>query len=153
MFNEAVFLGRFVKGPELRSKEKEGGTVSWARFRIAVNRNYPKEEEADFFTCVAYDQKARYLARYGKAGRRVLVRGRLQSGQYEKDGRKYPSVELVVSECQVIDYREKGKTGKGEGNAPEGMDGSWDPYGEEPVPFSERKQYPDYDPTDGFSYS
>ena len=48
MFNEAVFLGRFVKGPELRSKEKGEGTVSWVRFRLAVNRNYPKEEEADF---------------------------------------------------------------------------------------------------------
>ena len=152
MFNEAVFLGRFVKGPELRSKEKGEGTVSWARFRIAVNRNYPKEEEADFFTCVAYDQKARYLARYGKAGGRVLVRGRLQSGQYEKDGRKYPSVELVVSECQVIDYK-KEKTGKGEGNAPDGMDGSWDTYGEEQVPFPEGEPYPDYSPAGDFPYS
>lgn len=148
MFNEAVFLGRFVKKPELRSKEKGEGTVSWVRFRIAVNRNYPKEEEADFFTCVAYDQKARYLARYGKAGGRVLVRGRLQSGQYEKDGRKYSSVELVVSECQVIDYREKEKTG----NASEGMDGSWKPYGEE-IPFPEGEPYPDNSSADEFSYS
>lgn len=148
MFNEAVFLGRFVKKPELRSKEKGEGTVSWVRFRIAVNRNYPKEEEADFFTCVAYDQKARYLARYGKPGGRVLVRGRLQSGQYEKDGRKYASVELVVSECQVIDYREKEKTG----NPPEGLDSSWEPYGEE-IPFPEGAPYPDYSSADEFSYS
>lgn len=153
MFNEAVFLGRFVRRPELRSKEKGEGTVSWVRFRIAVNRNYPKEEEADFFTCVAYDQKARYLARYGKAGGRVLVRGRLQSGQYEKDGRKYPSMELILSECQVIDYREKEKPGKEEGNIPDGMDGSWSPYGKETVPFPEGEPYPDYDPADGFSYS
>ena len=89
MINEAFFLGRFVREPKLSSKEKEDGTLYWVRFRIAVNRNYAKDGEADYFNCVAYHAKAKHLVKYGKQGGRVFVKGRLRSGSYEKDGKKY----------------------------------------------------------------
>ena len=154
MFNETILLGRFVKEPQLNAKKREGDTVYWIRFRIAVNRDYPKDAGADYFNCIAYNGRAQYLAKYGKAGGRVLVIGRLQNGQYEKEDRKVFYQELLVRQCQVIDYKETwDDTGTESKTAADGTDGNWYLTEQERVPFPEEGQYPEYDPGDGFSYS
>ena len=94
MINGAFFLGRFVREPKLSSKEKEDGTLYWVRFRIAVNRNYAKDGEADYFNCVAYHAKAKHLVKYGKQGGRVFVKGASGRGCMKRTGRSLTMMNL-----------------------------------------------------------
>lgn len=87
--NLSVLLGRLVHEPELQKKEKDDSTTYWCKFRIAVDREYTKGQETDFFNCIAYGGRARYLVSYAKKGGRLVVVGRLQTGSYQKnDGTK-----------------------------------------------------------------
>lgn len=108
MMNLSVLLGRLVHEPELQMKEKVDSTTYWCRFRIAVDREYTKEKEADFFNCIAYGGRARYLASYAKKGGRLLVIGQMRTGSYvKKDGTKTYFTELSVTDCQVIDFADQ----------------------------------------------
>lgn len=129
--NQSVFIGRLTHDPELQVKDKTDSQTYWCRFRIAVNREFAQREEADFFTCLAFGGKARYLASYAKKGSRVAVCGRMQTRQYEKkDGTKGYTVELFVTDLHVIDYVIKDEdTGLEEG--------VWRPSTEQP-PFEEQ---------------
>ena len=108
--NQCIFIGRLTHEPELQMKDKVDSQTYWCRFRIAVNREFAQKEEADFFTCLVFGGKARYLASYAKKGSRVAVCGRMQTRQYEKrDGTKGYAIELFVTDLQVIDYIAKEK--------------------------------------------
>lgn len=105
MVNLSVLLGRLVHEPELQMKEKVDSTTYWCRFRIAVDREYSKEKEADFFNCVAYGDRARYLVSYARKGGRLFLVGRVKNGDYtNKEGKRVGFTEIVVEDCQVIDY-------------------------------------------------
>ena len=105
MMNLSVLLGRLVHEPELQMKEKVDSTTYWCRFRIAVDREYTKEKEADFFNCIAYGGRARYLVSYAKKGGRLLLVGRVKNEDYtNKEGKRACFTEIVVEDCQVIDY-------------------------------------------------
>lgn len=115
--NHTIYSGRFTTEPELNEKTTQDGKVrSWCRFRIAVSRKFKREgePEADFFNCVAFSHNAKYLAKYGKKGGRVLVIGENRQSSYEKDGRKYYTTELWITGCEVIDYKEKTETAQGD---------------------------------------
>ena len=109
--NLSVLLGRLVHVPELQKKEKDDSTTYWCRFRVAVDREYAKGQETDFFNCIAYGGRARYLVSYAKKGGRLLVVGRLQTGSYQKnDGTRSYFTELIVADCQIIDFADREST-------------------------------------------
>lgn len=108
--NHCICIGRLTHEPELQMKDKADSQTYWCRFRIAVNREFSQKEEADFFTCLVFGGKARYLTSYARKGSRVAVCGRMQTRQYEKrDGTKGYAIELFVTDLQVIDYIAKEK--------------------------------------------
>ena len=109
--NLSILLGRLVHEPELQKKEKDDSTTYWCKFRIAVDREYTKGQETDFFNCIAYGGRARYLVSYARKGGRLVVVGRLQTGSYQKnDGTKSYFTELVVADCQIIDFADRENT-------------------------------------------
>ena len=109
--NLSVLLGRLVHEPELQKKEKDDSTTYWCKFRIAVDREYTKGQETDFFNCIAYGGRARYLVSYAKKGGRLVVVGRLQTGSYQKnDGTKSYFTEQIVADCQIIDFADRENT-------------------------------------------
>ena len=109
--NLSVLLGRLVHQPELQKKEKDDSTTYWCRFRIAVDREYAKGQETDFFNCIAYGGRARYLVSYARKGGRLVVVGRMQTGNYQKkDGTRSYFTELIVADCQIIDFADREST-------------------------------------------
>ena len=67
-FNKVILIGNLCSDPEL--KQTQGGT-SVCSFNVAINR-YSKEPDAkkvDFFTVVAWAQKAEFVSRYFKRDR------------------------------------------------------------------------------------
>jgi single-strand DNA-binding protein len=94
--NIFIGSGRLTAAPEYSSTEK-GGIV--ARFRIAINRRFKQEgkPEADFFNCIAFGKTAETIekCRIDK-GTKLNIKGEVQNNNYEKDGVKHCSDQIVV---------------------------------------------------------
>lgn len=94
--NVVMLIGRLTKDADVRAGEK---TI--AKFSVAVNRM--KKDEADFLNCVAFGKTAEVVEKYTHKGSRVGIRGRIQTGSYEKDGRKVYTTDIIVDEIQLLD--------------------------------------------------
>lgn len=97
MLNKVILMGRLVADPELRQTANE---VSVCSFRIAVDRNYSKEQEkqTDFINIVAWRGTADFVSRYFSKGKMIIVEGSIQTRSYQdKDGQKRTAVEVNAS--------------------------------------------------------
>ena len=100
MINSVVLMGRLVADPELRTTTT-GKSV--CTFRIAVDRSYVRQGEqrqADFITCVAWEQTGNFISRYFTKGSMIAVAGSIQTRNYEdKNGQKRTAFEVNVREA------------------------------------------------------
>lgn len=98
--NKTVLVGRLTADPELR--QTQSGVAS-CRFTVAVNRRYADkstgERQADFITCVAWRQTAKFVSRYFSKGKMIAVEGELRNNNYQD--RNYPDVTHYCTEVLV----------------------------------------------------
>lgn len=107
--NKVILCGRLTADPELKNTPSG---VAVCSFNLAVNRKYSKEGEqtADFISCVAWRQRAEFIAKYFKKGSSLCLTGELQTRQYtDKGGVKHYVTEVMVEDALFVD-------GKGEGS-------------------------------------
>lgn len=104
--NTIIVSGNLARDPDIRTT-RSGKSV--ARMSIAVNRPFSKEDVADFFDLVAWDKRADFCKKYLAKGRRILVEGRLQNSNYEKDGVKHYAQVIVVDSIEFADSKRKEK--------------------------------------------
>jgi single-strand DNA-binding protein len=101
--NIVIQTGNLTRDVEKRTSP--GGTVV-ANIRIGVNgRRKVGDEWVDkpnFFTVTTFGKQAENDARYLKRGRRILVEGRLDWSEYEKDGEKRQGVQIIASRIQYL---------------------------------------------------
>lgn len=99
--NSITLSGRLVKDPELKSLES--GT-KYARFKIAVSRVGAKDgqQKADFIPCIAWAKTAEILTQYAAKGSLVGINGRLTANEYEKDGEKKISFEVIALNVELL---------------------------------------------------
>ena len=104
MINRVVMVGRLTRDPELRTTTNGKSVVN---FSIAVGKRIKPTDgspDADFFTCIAWERSAEYVANYLTKGRLVGVEGRLQSRKYQtKEGQDREVVEIVCDNVQGLD--------------------------------------------------
>ena len=107
-YNRVIIAGRLVADPEQRTT---GNGTAVASFRVAVNRRPTKNASADtpqsdFFTVVAWQGTAEFVAKYFRKGSSILVEGRLQERQWtDQQGQKRVSVEIVADNVYFVDSR------------------------------------------------
>lgn len=122
MINRAILIGRLVEDVEL--KYTPSG-IATAAFTLAITRPFANQEgvrEADFIRCVAWRKTAENVANYTKKGSLIAVDGRIQTRNYEKDGRRVYVTEVVVDTVQFLSRPESSNSadkqqGKGNGAA------------------------------------
>ncbi len=104
MINNVVLVGRLTRDPELRKTQSGTSVLS---FTCAVNRKFQSQDQtADFINCVAWNQTADFLARYGTKGALVGVEGRIQTRNYEdKTGNRVYVTEVVCDSVQLLESR------------------------------------------------
>ena len=98
--NKTQLLGRLTKDIEL--KETANSTIG--RFTLAVPR-MKKDDETDFISCKVWGKKAEIMEKFIKKGHKVCIAGRLETGSYEKDGRKVYTTEVVVEDFDFIESK------------------------------------------------
>lgn len=96
MLNVVAVTGRLVADPEMQNSKD--GKTQYCKFTVACRRDYgkDKEDQTDFFRCLAYSAAARYLAGWCHKGDEIDVQGRLRNNIYEKDGKKNTTTEIVA---------------------------------------------------------
>jgi single-strand DNA-binding protein len=105
--NKVFLIGRLTRDPELRYT---GSNIPVATFSIAVNRNFTNqsgEREADFINIIAWNKLSEFTQKYLSKGRQILVSGRLQVRDYEKDGHKVYVTEVIAEEIYFADSKPK----------------------------------------------
>lgn len=100
--NNVVLIGRLTRDPELRWSND----LAVARFSVAVDRN-GKDKGTDFPSIVVFGKQAENCEKYLAKGRKVAIQGHIQTGSYEKDGRKIYTTDVVADRVEFLEWGEK----------------------------------------------
>jgi len=106
--NVAIIIGNLTRDPEMKYTPKGTAVTT---FGIATNRVYTtsdgeRKEEADFHNIVSWGKLAEICSQYLRKGRRVYVRGRIQTSSWETDeGQKRTKVEIVAEDMIILDSK------------------------------------------------
>lgn len=105
--SNTILYGRVVRDIEVRYTNQN---MAVARFSVAVNRRYQKDDKkADFFNIVSFGKKAETLSQYFRQGSRIVVYCHPQQEQYTKqDGTKVDTVSFILDEFDFVDTRAEG---------------------------------------------
>ena len=102
--NHVSLIGRLTKDPEVRYGASNQTAV--ARFSIAIDRGKDKNGNSagtDYPSIVCFGKTAELVEKYIGKGRLVGITGRIQTGSYEKDGRKIYTTEVVADRVEFLD--------------------------------------------------
>lgn len=108
-------IGNLCADPDVRHTAN-GSAVT--NIRIACNDSYTdkitgqKVDRAEYIGVVFFNKLAEIAGQYLKKGAKVYVEGSLRTRQWEKDGQKHYTTEIVANEMQMMDSR--GDTGQPE---------------------------------------
>jgi len=98
--NNVSLIGRLASDPTLRyTKGNDPKAVT--RFTVAVNRRFNRDK-ADFISCQAWNKMAEIVAEYCTKGSQVGVVGRIETGQYDKDGKTVYTTDIVADEVEFV---------------------------------------------------
>lgn len=109
-YNKVTIAGKLCSDPDQR--QTQSGTPV-TTIRVAVNRRFvksgeatPGQQTADFFTVVAWQGTAEFVARYFRKGSSILVEGRLQERQWtDQQGQKRTGIEIVAEDVFFVDSK------------------------------------------------
>lgn len=107
--NIISMVGRLVRNPEV--KDTANG-IKMAKFTIANNDDYKDKdgkliEKVSFINCEAYGGLAGVVERYTEKGKQVVVVGRLEIREMEKDGNRAWYTAVKVDSLQLLGGNEK----------------------------------------------
>ena len=106
-FNQTVLIGRLTKDPE----KKQINDMTISSFSIAVDRFYKKDDTTqkvtDFINIKAFGKLAEISSQYLTKGKAVLIVGRIQVRNYEKNNERKWFTEIIADNIQFLSPPEK----------------------------------------------
>ena len=109
--NSVHIIGRLTKDPQISYISDTQTAV--ARFSVAISRGKDKDgndKGADFPNVVVFGKQAENCERYLSKGKLVGIEGRLQTGSYEKDGRKVYTTDVIANRVEFVEWDNKEKS-------------------------------------------
>lgn len=107
--NKTILSGRLTKDPEIRYSSNAENPTAVARFTLAVQRKFKKQNDAadaDFIQCVSFGRTAEFLEKYGKKGIKFNVCGRIETGKYiNQNGYDVYYTHVVVEEVEFAESK------------------------------------------------
>lgn len=104
-YAQTIILGNLGKDPEVRYLP---GGEAVANFSVAVTEKWKdkasgeKREATTWYRCNAFGRLAEVIGEYVTKGMQVLVTGKMQQREWEKDGVKQYSWELRADTLQMM---------------------------------------------------
>ena len=119
--NKVILVGNLGRDPETRYMPS-GGAVT--NVSIATSKGWKdrdsgeQKERTEWHRIVFFNKLAEIAGEYLKRGSKVYIEGELRTRDWEKDGQKHYTTEVVASEMQMLDSRgEMGGGGASSGGA------------------------------------
>ncbi|MBT5686689.1 MAG: single-stranded DNA-binding protein [Gammaproteobacteria bacterium] len=125
--NKVILVGNLGRDPETRYMPS-GGAVT--NVSIATSKGWKdrdsgeQKERTEWHRIVFFNKLAEIAGEYLKRGSKVYIEGELRTRDWEKDGQKHYTTEVVASEMQMLDSRgEMGGGGSSFGGSGGGQGG------------------------------
>ena len=125
--NKVILVGNLGRDPETRYMPS-GGAVT--NVSVATSKGWKdrdsgeQKERTEWHRIVFFNRLAEIAGEYLKRGSKVYIEGELRTRDWEKDGQKHYTTEIVASEMQMLDSRgEMGGGGGGGGSQSSGSGG------------------------------
>ena len=103
MINRVVIVGRLSRDPELR---KTNNGTSVASITVAVDniaRDSEGNKTASFIPVTLWNQRADFIAQYGRKGTLIGVEGRLNQRSYKRnDGSNANVIEVIADNVTLL---------------------------------------------------
>lgn len=109
--NKSMIIGTLGRDPELRFMPN-GNAV--ANISVATDESYvdksngAKVESTEWHRLIVYGKLAETCHQYLKKGSRAYFEGKLRTREWEKDGVKRYTTEIVISDVTFLDSRNDG---------------------------------------------
>ncbi len=107
--NKITMTGRLTEDPKV-TYSAGAEPVARASFNFAVpdmsmkrdgEGNYP----TDFFRCTCWNKLAEIVEKHCSKGTKLLISGKLKNNNYEKDGQKIYSNEIIIESLEFLEVR------------------------------------------------
>ena len=112
--NKVILVGNLGRDPETRYMPS-GGAVTNAS--LATSKQWrdrdsgENKEKTEWHRVVFFNRLAEIAGEYLKKGSKVYIEGELRTRDWERDGQKHYTTEIVANEMQMLDSR--GEMGEG----------------------------------------
>ena len=101
--NNVIISGNITRAPEVRYSAGDNQTAI-CRFTVAVNEGYGDKQRTSFIPVVVFGKSAENCEKYLTKGSKVLVKGRIQTGSYEKDGRTVYTTDVIADNYGGVEF-------------------------------------------------
>lgn len=118
--NKVILVGNLGNDPETKYMPN-GDAV--ANITVATSESWKdkntgqKQERTEWHRVVFFRKLAEVVGQYLKKGSKVYIEGKLQTRQWEKDGQKHYTTEIVANEMQMLDSRGTQQGGQSDDNS------------------------------------
>ena len=151
--NKVILVGNVGGDPEVRYMPS-GGAVT--NLTLATSETWKDkqtgqpQERTEWHRVVFFNRLAEIAGEYVRKGSKLYIEGSLRTRQWEQDGVKRYTTEIVASEMQMLDSRQGGQGGgqQGGGFAPQGgqQGGGFQQQAPQQRPASAPQQQPQQQP-------
>ena len=106
--NKVILVGNLGQDPETRYMPN-GNPVT--NITVATSKNWKDREtgenrdRTEWHRVVFFNRLAEIVNEYLRKGSKVYLEGELRTRQWERDGQKHYSTEIVANEMQMLDSR------------------------------------------------
>ena len=135
--NKATIIGHLGQDPTVKYFD-DGSCV--VNFTVATSESWKdkttgeKKEKTEWHRVTAYRAIAEICAKYLHKGKQVYIEGKLQTREWEKDGVKHYTTEIIAGQMQMLGSKSDGQAqggGGGQyGGSQQGGDGYQAPQGQ-----------------------
>lgn len=109
--NHITLTGRLTEDPKV-TYSTGSEPVAHAVFSFAVPDMSMKKDgrgnyHADFFRCTCWNRLAEAVGKHCCRGTKLLIAGRLKNNNYEKDGQKIYSNEILIESLEFLETKKQ----------------------------------------------
>src|SRR3990167_4209281 len=134
--NRVIIIGNVGQDPETKFLPS-GEAVT--NFSIATSESWKdknsgeRKDRTEWHKVVAFGRLAEIISEYAKRGSKLYISGSLRTRQWEKDGQKHYTTEIVANEMQLLDRKESDERNQNPIKKPES--GGFDDLGDDYIPW------------------
>lgn len=104
--NSVQLIGRLTADPDVRYTP--GSQMAVAKFRIAIDDGYGEKKRTNFIPVTVFGKTAENCEKYLKKGLLVGVNGKIQTGNYEKDGKTHYTTDVIAERIHFLQWADDG---------------------------------------------